>query len=74
MMWLCVCKLHGGAVDVTEWITQDGADQMACETEQEWRRKKKRAACVVVPAEGTDDMPRQAAAVAEILFDEATDD
>jgi hypothetical protein len=70
MMWLCVCRLPGGAVEVTEWITQDGADQMACETEAEWRRRRKKAACVVAPAEAADDVPGQAAAVAEILFDE----
>ena len=70
MMWLCVCRLPGGQTEVSEWITQDGADQMADETESWWRRKRKKAACVVTPADGADDMPGQAAAVAEILFDE----
>lgn len=52
-MWLCVCRLPGGEVERTEWITQDGADQMASETEAEWRRKRKRAVCEVMPKEDT---------------------
>lgn len=69
MMWFCVCWLPGG-VEATEWITQDGADQMACETESAWRRKRKKVACVVVPADAAPDAIEQATAVAQILADE----
>jgi hypothetical protein len=69
MIWLCVCLLPGGGREVTEWITQDGADQMACETEAEWRRKRKRAVCNVGPATHPEDV----AAIAEILAETAED-
>jgi len=69
MMWLCVCRLPGGRVETTEWITQDGADQMADETEADWRRKRKKAVCVVAPAD-TPNTAADAAAVTEILYDE----
>jgi hypothetical protein len=42
---------------------------MACELEADWRRKRKKAVCVVAPADNphtADD----AAAVTEILYDE----
>lgn len=48
-MWRCVCKLPDGTTETTDWITHDGADQMAAETEAEWRRKRKRAFCEVWP-------------------------
>jgi hypothetical protein len=66
-MWFCVCRLPGGGTETTEWITQDGADQMACETETWWRRKRKKAHCVVVPADAAPDAEAQAAAVVQIL-------
>jgi hypothetical protein len=65
MMWLCLCILPDGTAEETEWITQDGADQMADETEAFWRRKKKRAACNVGPADARDDV----VAIAQVLFD-----
>jgi hypothetical protein len=49
MIWRCVCRLPNGTTETTEWITEDGADQMAAETEAEWRRKRKRAVCEVYP-------------------------
>lgn len=67
--WLCVCTLPGGAIEVTQWITQDGADQMACETEQEWRRKRKRCVCQVVPEDAAPDAADQAAAVGQIILE-----
>jgi len=69
-MWLCVCRLPSGVTETTEWITQDGADQMADETEAYWRRKKKRAACVVAPSDASPEAEIEAAAVAEILMDD----
>lgn len=72
-MWLCVCRLPNGTVETTEWITQDGADQMASETEAEWRRKRKRAVCQVAPCDAPD-AEACAAAVAEILADEEDHD
>lgn len=48
--WACVCRFPGGRVERTLWITQDGADQMAAETEAEGRRKRRRVACEVMPA------------------------
>ncbi len=65
MMWLCMCILPNGVAEESEWITQDGADQMASETEAHWRRKKKRAACNVGPADSRDDV----FAIAQVLFD-----
>jgi hypothetical protein len=32
--WRCLCRFPDGSVEETEWITQDGADQMESETEQ----------------------------------------
>jgi hypothetical protein len=32
--WQCVCRFADGSVEATEWMTQDGADQMESETEQ----------------------------------------
>jgi hypothetical protein len=47
--WLCSCRLPDGQLEITHWITQDGADQMAAETEAEWRRRGKRVVCEVAP-------------------------
>jgi hypothetical protein len=42
---------------------------MADETEADWRRKRKKAVCVVAPAD-TPNTAADAAAVTEILYDE----
>lgn len=68
MMWLCLCILPNGATEESEWITQDGADQMASETEAFWRRKKKRAVCNVGPADARDDV----FAIAQVLSEEGS--
>lgn len=33
LMWRCRCVWPDGHVEVTEWETEDGADQMAAECE-----------------------------------------
>ena len=38
-VWLCICRDEAGALDVTQWLTQDGADQMASETENRMERE-----------------------------------
>lgn len=68
-MWLCVCRLPSGNQEITEWMTQDGADQMASETETLWRVRGKRAVCAVGPA----DCPGEVAAVLELLAEEEDD-
>jgi hypothetical protein len=65
-MWVCLCILPDGTAEESEWITQDGADQMADETEAHWRRAKKRAVCNIGPAEARDEV----LAIAQALFEE----
>jgi hypothetical protein len=72
--WLCVCRLPDGRMETTDWISQDGADQMAVETEGEWERQGRRAVCVVVPTAAAPDAAAQAAAVAEVLAEEGEAD
>jgi hypothetical protein len=70
--WLCACFFADGTGEVTQWLTQDGADQMASETEAEQRRLGRKCACVVVPEDAATEAQLQAVAVAEILIE--TDD
>lgn len=63
-MWLCLCILPAGSAEETEWLTQDGADQMAAETA--WEVKGLRACCAVGPIEARDEV----VAVAQILAEE----
>jgi hypothetical protein len=55
-MWLCLCILPDGTAEESEWITQDGADQMAAETETFWECRSKRAFCNVGPADARDEV------------------
>jgi hypothetical protein len=63
MGWLCICDMGDGTTERSEWITQDGADQMASEMEAEGRRARRRVRCRVEPMEG--DGGGEAAAAAE---------
>jgi hypothetical protein len=49
--WRCICRFPDGSTETTVWITHDGADQMASETEQEGKRKRQRVVCEVSPIE-----------------------
>jgi hypothetical protein len=48
--WCCVCRFPDGSTETTIWMTQDGADQMADETEQEGKRKGLKVVCEITPA------------------------
>ena len=47
--WRCVCRFSDGSTETTIWMTQDGAEEMASETEQEAKRKHLRVVCEVSP-------------------------
>jgi hypothetical protein len=47
--WRCVCTFPDGTVETSIWLTQDGADQMADETEQQGRRDHLPVVCEVTP-------------------------
>jgi hypothetical protein len=55
MAWLCICELPTGETETTLWLTDYGAAEMALETEAEWRRKRGKAVCRVVPDDGSHD-------------------
>jgi hypothetical protein len=37
--WRCRCRFPDGTVEVTDWVTEDGADQMASEMETHHRAR-----------------------------------
>jgi hypothetical protein len=47
--WRCVCRFPDSTTETTIWMTQDGAEEMASETEQEGKRKRLRVMCEVTP-------------------------
>jgi hypothetical protein len=47
--WRFICRFPDGSTETTIWMTQDGAEEMASETEQEGKRKQQRVVCEVTP-------------------------
>jgi hypothetical protein len=47
--WRGVCRFPDGSTETTIWMTQDGAEEMASETEQEAKRNHLRVVCEVSP-------------------------
>jgi len=47
--WRCICRFDDGSTETTIWMTQDGAEEMASEREQEAKRKQQRVVCEVSP-------------------------
>ena len=45
-MWLCICIYPDGLAEMSEWLTQDDADQMAAETEAAGERDGKQVVWV----------------------------